>query len=135
MGAIDYSPLGRAIERLKEGLALLAGDPENDIYRDAVIHRFDMAFDKSIRTLQIHLSLTNPETAITFKAFSQSAREKGLFRSASDAWLGFRDARAMSDQAYNDEIAHEIIELIPLFSEEADYLYSALQRRNVIGLE
>lgn len=37
MAGIDYSLLGKAVQRLKVGLEALGREPENTLYRDAVI--------------------------------------------------------------------------------------------------
>ena len=44
MAGIDYSHLGKAVERLKEGLEALRREPENTLYRDAVIQRFEFTY-------------------------------------------------------------------------------------------
>jgi hypothetical protein len=44
MAIINYSPLGKAVQRLKEGLEALAREPENSLYRDAVIQRFEFTY-------------------------------------------------------------------------------------------
>lgn len=38
---LDLTSLKNAIERLKEGLGALKADPENTLYRDGVIQRFE----------------------------------------------------------------------------------------------
>jgi hypothetical protein len=37
MAGIDYSPLGKAIGRLREGLEALQREPKNSLYRGGVI--------------------------------------------------------------------------------------------------
>lgn len=50
MSTTDYSPLGKAIGRLKEGLAALKREPENTLYRDAVIQRFESSHTACARS-------------------------------------------------------------------------------------
>ena len=44
MSTIDYAPLGKAIARLREGLEALRREPENTLYRDGVIQRFEFTY-------------------------------------------------------------------------------------------
>lgn len=105
MSTIDYSPLGRAIARLKEGLAALGREPENTLFRDAVIHRFDVAFDLSERML--------PRDPIHGKT--------------PEAWIDFQKARGQTDEAYDDGIALKVVSLLPRFIVEVESQYSNLR--------
>jgi len=62
-----------------------------------------------------------PEREITFPALIRTACEYGLLRSGWDVWFEFR-------KVYNEETARQVVEQIPAFAEEADYLYQELER-------
>ena len=129
MSAIDYSPLGKAILRLKEGLEALGREPENLLYRDAVIQRFEFTYGLCARLLARHLEQTAPvppEKEMSFPTLIRTAGENGLLRSGWDVWYEFRKARNLTSHVYNEEIAQQVMEHIPEFAREAESLYAAL---------
>jgi nucleotidyltransferase substrate binding protein (TIGR01987 family) len=131
MAIIDYTPLGKAVQRLKEGLEALTREPENSLYRDAVIQRFEFTYGLCASMLKRHLAQTaavEPEREITFPALIRTASENGLLRSGWDVWYEFRKARNLTSHVYNEETAQQVVEQIPAFAEEADYLHRELER-------
>jgi nucleotidyltransferase substrate binding protein (TIGR01987 family) len=131
MAVIDYTPLGKAVQRLKEGLEAFAREPENSLYRDAVIQRFEFTYGLCASMLKRHLAqiaAVEPEREITFPALIRTASENGLLRSGWDVWYEFRKARNLTSHVYNEETARQVVEQIPAFAEEADYLHQELER-------
>jgi nucleotidyltransferase substrate binding protein (TIGR01987 family) len=131
MTGIDYSPLGRALERLREGLAALDREPANTLYRDGVIQRFEFTYGLCAAMLKRYLAQTaevEPEKEISFPVLIRTASENGLLRSGWDVWYEFRKARNLTSHVYNEETARQVIEQIPSFAEEAAYLYRELER-------
>lgn len=130
MAEIDYSPLGKAIERLKEGLEALGREPKNTLYRDAVIQRFEFTYGLCASMLKRRLAQTaavEPEREITFPTLIRTASESGLLRSGWDVWYEFRRARNLTSHIYDEDMARQVVEQIPPFAEEADYLYRKLE--------
>jgi nucleotidyltransferase substrate binding protein (TIGR01987 family) len=131
MAAIDYSPLGKAIGRLKEGLEALQREPENSLYRDAVIQRFEFTYGLCASMLErflMHAASVQPDKKMTFPTLIRTASEMGLLRSGWDVWYRFREARNLTSHVYNEDIARQVVDKIPSFAEEADYLYTKLER-------
>jgi hypothetical protein len=58
----------------------------------------------------------------------RTASENGLLRSGWDVWFEIRKARNLTSHVYNEETARQVVELIPMFAEEADYLYREPER-------
>ena len=136
MGRIDYSALGKAVARLQEGLEALQREPENTLYRDAVIQRFEFTYGLCAAMLKRYLERASevaPEKEMSFPALIRTASEKGLLRSGWDVWYKFREARNLTSHVYNEDIARDVIEKVPLFAEEAKFLYSELERTSVKG--
>ena len=122
MTVIDYSSLGKAVQRLKEGLEALTREPENSLYRDAVIQRFEFTYGLCASMMKRHLAQTaavEPEREITFPSLIRTASENGLLRSGWDVWYEFRKARNLTSHVYNEETARQVVEQIPAFAEEA----------------
>jgi len=131
MAAIDYSPLGKAIRRLKEGLEALQREPENSLYRDAVIQRFEFTYGLCASMLErflMHAASVEPDKKMTFPTLIRTASEMGLLRSGWDVWYRFREARNLTSHVYNEDIARQVVDKVPSFAEEADYLYTELKR-------
>lgn len=131
MTEIDYSLLGKAVGRLNEGLEALRREPENTLYRDAVIQRFEFTYGLCAAVLKrrlVDILETAPDSAMTFPALIRTASEMGLLRSGWDVWRGFREARNLTSHVYNEEVARRVVEAIPEFAVEANALYANLSK-------
>ena len=131
MAEIDYSVLGKAVGRLKEGLEALGHEPENTLYRDAVIQRFESTYGLCASLLKRYLEQTQavaPENEMSFPAMIRTASESGLLRSGWDTWTEFRKARNLTSHVYNEDLARQVVERIPAFAVEAELLYEALEK-------
>ena len=131
MAEIDYSVLGKAVGRLKEGLEALRREPENTLYRDAVIQRFESTYGLCASLLKRYLEQTQavaPENEMSFPAMIRTASESGLLRSGWDTWTEFRKARNLTSHVYNEDLARQVVERIPAFAVEAELLYEALEK-------
>jgi nucleotidyltransferase substrate binding protein (TIGR01987 family) len=129
MAEIDYSPLGKAVQRLKEGLEALGREPENTLYRDAVIQRFEFTYGLCASMLErflMHAASVEPDKKMTFPTLIRTASELGLLRAGWDKWYEFRKARNLTSHVYNEETARVVVEQIPAFADEAESLYGEL---------
>ena len=130
MSTIDYSPLAKAIRRLREGLEALAREPENTLYRDATIQRFEFTYGLCASMLKRYMAsaaAVAPDQEMTFPTLIRTASEMGLLRSGWDIWSEFRKARNLTSHVYNEEIARQVIAQIPAFAQEAELLCSKLE--------
>jgi nucleotidyltransferase substrate binding protein (TIGR01987 family) len=132
MAIIDYTPLGKAVQRLKEGLEALTREPENSLYRDAVIQRFEFTYGLCASMLERYLmnsTAVTLEQKLTFPTLIRTASEIGLLHSGWDLWFDFRKARNLTSHVYNEEVAQQVVEQIPAFAIEAEFLYKELERK------
>jgi hypothetical protein len=74
-----------------------------------------------------------PDNKMTFPTLIRTASEMGLLRSGWDVWYRFREARNLTSHVYNEDIARQVVDKIPSFAEETDYLYAELERRAESG--
>jgi len=134
MVELDYSSLGKAISQLKAGIQMMNAEPQNTLLRDGVIQRFEFTYGLSHKMLQRFLALTapNPEEfkEMSFPALIRSGSEKGLLFSGWDKWFYFREARNLTSHTYDERKALEVIERVPEFLLEAEFLYEQLQQRS-----
>ena len=129
MAAMDYSPLGKAIQRLQEGLQALEREPGNELYRDAVIQRFEFTYGLCASYMARYVEQATPvplQKDMSFPTLVRTASERGLLRSGWDVWFGFRKARNLTSHVYDEKVAREVVQAIPQFAEEAEYLFRSL---------
>jgi nucleotidyltransferase substrate binding protein (TIGR01987 family) len=130
MSGIDFSPLGRAADRLREALAARAKHPTDDFIRDSVVQRFEFSFELAHVMLKRYLETTEAATdtidAMSFPTLIRTGSERGLLRSGWDRWFDFRKARNATSHAYDEARAKLTVDLAPEFQEEIDFLYKRL---------
>ena len=64
---------------------------------------------------------------MSFSEMIRTAYEKGLVKNSWSLWQEYRDARNKTSHAYDETVADKVLEIIPLFLEEALYLYNKLE--------
>jgi nucleotidyltransferase substrate binding protein (TIGR01987 family) len=130
MSTLDFSPLGRAANRLREALAARAKDPENDFIRDSVVQRFEFSFELAHVMLKRYLEASSAAAenidAMSFPTLIRTGSERGLLRSGWDRWFDFRKARNATSHAYDEARAKLTVDLAPEFLAELDLLYKKL---------
>lgn len=136
MVVIDYTPLEKALQRLKEGLEAFTREPENSLYRDAVIQRFEFTYGLCASMLKRTLARVEaiaPDNDMSFPVLIRTASEFGLLRSGWDRWSEFRRARNLTSHVYDEEVARQVVKVIPAFSVEVEALYVNLTRKAADG--
>jgi nucleotidyltransferase substrate binding protein (TIGR01987 family) len=130
MEKLIISHLKMAILSLEEALSESLKKPEDDLYRDAVIKRFEYTYELSFKTLRRFLSLSIPETEMmTLPELIRVGWRNGLLKSSWDVWHNFRDARNKTSHVYSEKIAQEVYANTPKFLEEARYLYDQMEKK------
>lgn len=133
MGALDVSSLGKAISQLRVGLDMLGASPDNALYRDGVIQRFEFTYGLChkmlLRFLEQNSATPEEIEQMTFAALIRTGAEGGLLKSGWDEWKSFREARNATSHTYNQAKADEVLRVVPSFAAEAEFLYEQLQRR------
>jgi nucleotidyltransferase substrate binding protein (TIGR01987 family) len=130
MEKLIISHLKMAISSLEEALSESFKKPEDELYRDAVIKRFEYTYELSFKTLRRFLSLSIPETEMmTLPELIRVGWRNGLLKSSWDVWHNFRDARNKTSHVYSEKIAQEVYAYTPEFLEEARYLYDQMEKK------
>lgn len=127
------TPFRNAVERLAEAQAAHLAEPENTLYRDALIQRFEFTYELSHTLLRRHLaSITaNPERIrqMPFSALIRTGNEYGLLRGDWTAWKRFREMRNQTSHAYDARLAAQVLAGIPDFLLEASHLLESLAQQ------
>jgi len=134
---LDLTSFEKALLRLEEALQAYAGAPDNTLYRDATIQRFEFTYEVAHKMLKRYLEMTaaNP-AAIDEMAFADMIRtgsEQGLLRSGWDKWRDYRKARGTTSHTYDEAKAKEVVAIIPDFLQEAQSLCNELRKRVQAG--
>lgn len=130
---LDLSSLVNALLRLEEALQAHGAAPENTLYRDATIQRFEFSYELSHKMLKRYLEMASPNPAgideMAFPDMIRTASEQGLLRSGWDRWKDYRKARSITSHTYDEEKAKQVMTIIPDFLQEARALLGELQKR------
>jgi nucleotidyltransferase substrate binding protein (TIGR01987 family) len=130
---LDTTSLGNAVRRLREGLARYERDPADEQIRDGLIQRFEFTYELSHKTLRRYLkeSAASPDEIerLAFADLIRAGNAQGLLQGEWPAWRRFREMRARSSHTYDARVASQVVSVIPKFLEEAEHLYTELQRR------
>ncbi len=133
MEEVDLRPLQRATARLREGLESYLREPDNLIYLDSVIKRFEFTYELSRGTLLRFLEATSVKLkgtgAPTLGELIRTANQDGLLRGTWEQWREYRDMRNRTSHAYDEGKAREIAACLPGFLEEAEFLLRRLDER------
>ena len=118
------------MERLEESLLAYQATPENLMYRDSVIKRFEFTFELAqslLRRFVLAMSVNlKDREQMTFPAMIRTASQDGILLHGYDVWKGYRDARNRTSHAYNEEQAVAVVAVVPAFLDEVRFLYGRL---------
>jgi nucleotidyltransferase substrate binding protein (TIGR01987 family) len=131
MSEVSVIPLGKAIERLEESLAACREQPEQLMYRDAVIKRFEFAFELAQSVLKkfvVAFSVNAKEREqLTFPTLIRTASQDGVLLNGYDVWIKFREARSRTSHVHDDDEAVAIMTIVPGFLDEVRFLFKRVQ--------
>jgi nucleotidyltransferase substrate binding protein (TIGR01987 family) len=129
---LDISPLEKAIDRLREGLVRYQTDISDIQIRDGLIQRFEFTYELSHKTLKRYLEAVSatPEQYdnMPFQDLIRSGNEQALLLGDWLAWKSYRDMRSKTSHTYDEEIAMEVVALIPAFLEEVIYFRDQIKK-------
>ena len=129
---LDATPLGNAVQRLREGLARHQREPMDEQVRDGLIQRLEVTYELSHRLLRRYLKETaaSPDAIddLAFADLIRTGKAQGLLRSGWPEWRRFREMRTCTSHTYAAAAAERVVAAIPEFLEEAAHLYGELHR-------
>ena len=132
---LDLSALKNALNRLVEGNERYLKDINDTQIRDGLIKRYEFTYEISHKILKRHLELSSPNpTVFDSMAFSDLIRtgnEQSLLKNDWTKWKIFREMRSKSSHTYDEQIAKEVVSIIPDFIDEAKFLLKKLENINV----
>lgn len=118
--------LDLALNSLKLALHEFNKDTNNEFVRDSVILRFEYTYALAVKYIQKYLELTLPASdeidKLTFNELIRTANEKGLLLGNISDWSLYRQRRNITSHTYNIEKAKQVLDIIPIFCKEIEYL-------------
>lgn len=131
--ALDLTSLQNAVARLEEGLARHRAEPGDTQLRDGLVQRFEFTYELSHKTIKRYLeqSAATPSQydTMAFADLIRSANEAGLLLGDWPKWKRYRELRGRSSHTYREDVAAEVVAVIPEFLAEAAHLRDELERR------
>ena len=127
----DIMSFERAIQSLEEGLRRYQIDTSDFQIRDGLIQRFELTYELGYKTLRRYLEYAAPNPALfdemTFQEQIRKANEQGLLLGSWPEWRVYRRVRGMTNQAYVEAIAVDVVCYIPDFLDEVAYVRDRLR--------
>ncbi|NGZ06313.1 MAG: nucleotidyltransferase [Magnetococcales bacterium] len=130
---LDLSPLERAVQRLDEGLSRYQQDVSDIQIRDGLIQRFEFTYEISHKMLKRFLVLASPSQDVIdnmlFPDLIRTGNEYGLLLGNWTDWKKYRERRGKTSHTYDEKIAADVVQYIPEFLKEAQFLLDQLQKK------
>ena len=133
-GTLDISALKNAENRLNEMLARYKKEANDEAVRDSVIQRFEFTYSIALKTLRKYFIerafVLEEVNQMSFNEMIRTASQLNLLVSNLEKWTVYREMRNMTSHTYDEEIALQVVSIIPDFSKEIAYLITRLKESN-----
>ena len=128
---LDLSSFDKALRSLERALDQWRLFPEDEFIRDSCIQRFECSYELAVKFLRRYLSMTESSRdtieQLSFPALIRTAYEKGLLLNDWSVWIVYRDKRNTTSHTYDEKKAALIVQVLPDFLIEAQYLFARLK--------
>ena len=133
-GTFNITALENAENRLQEMLARYNKEHEDEAVRDSVIQRFEFTYSIALKTLRKYFIerafVLEAVNQMSFNEMIRTASQLNLLVSNLEKWIVYREMRNMTSHTYDEEIALQVVSIIPDFSKEIAYLITRLKESN-----
>ena len=133
-GTFNIIALENAEKRLQEMLARYNKEHEDEAVRDSVIQRFEFTYSIALKTLRKYFIerafVLEEVNQMSFNEMIRTASQLNLLVSNLEKWTVYREMRNMTSHTYDEEIALQVVSIIPDFIKEIAYLITRLKESN-----
>ena len=130
-GTLNISALENAEKKLKEMLLRYEKESDDEAVRDSVIQRFEFAYSIALKTLRKYFIerafVLEEVNQMSFNEMIRTASQLNLLSSNLEKWTVFREIRNMTSHTYDEEIALQVLSIIPDFSKEISFMITRLK--------
>ena len=133
METLDLTSFENAINSLIEVLEIWNTDKTNVIIRDSMIQRFEYTYSLSLKMIKRYFAKSAFERenidGMTFNEMIRTANRMSLLETNLETWENYRQKRNMTSHTYDEKIAKDVVEIIPAFKDEAEFLLNKLKEK------
>ena len=133
-GTLNISALENEEKKLKEMLLRYEKESDDEAVRDSVIQRFEFTYSIALKTLRKYFIerafVLEEVNQMSFNEMIRTASQLNLLVSNLEKWTVYREMRNMTSHTYDEEIALQVVSIIPDFSKEIAYLITRLKESN-----
>ena len=131
METLDLTVFENAVNSLITILERWNSDKTDDVIRDSMIQRFEYTFSFSVKMMNRFLNFQSHEgiNTLTFNEIIRKSNQYGIIKSNLETWDDYRQKRNMTSHTYNENVAKDVVAIIPVFKDEAEYLLNKLKER------
>lgn len=130
-GTLNISALENAEKKLKEMLLRYEKESGDEAVRDSVIQRFEFTYSIALKTLRKYFIerafVLEEVNQMSFNEMIRTASQLNLLSSNLEKWTVFREMRNMTSHTYDEEIALQVLSIIPDFSKEISFMITRLK--------
>ncbi len=134
MENLDLTALENSIKRLGEVLDRYKNAKNDDVIRDSVIQRFEFTYSIALKTLRKYFIerafIVDDVNKFSFNDMIRTASQMNLIKSDLEKWTKFREMRNLTSHTYDENVALQVVSIVPDFYEEISFLHKNL-RRNI----
>lgn len=123
MSNITLEKLRKALESLERGYK----PNPSELERDGIIQRYEFSVELTWKTAKKVLEQNAIETDVPKNVFREMAKIGWI--SNPEVWFNFILQRNKASHIYNEEIAKEIFEVVPLFIIESRKVFEVLKQK------
>ena len=127
MEILDITSFQKAVKSLEAILIRYKKENDADI-RDAVIQRFEYTYSLSLKILSRFINYRSSEIVptMTFNEIIRKSNQFGLLRNDLETWDKYRQYRNMTSHTYDENIAKQVVSIIPDFKDEVIFILNKL---------
>ena len=128
---LDLTNFEKAVKTLDVALKEYAKDESNEFVKDSCIQRFEYCYELATRMIKRYLKITSASPVdieqMPFQDIIRTAYSKNITKNSWDKWHQYRESRNKTSHAYNMQKAKEVLENIPYFYDEIEFLLQRLK--------
>lgn len=127
---LDLTSLEKAIDSLGQAMDKYEAN-KDDYMRDACIQRFEYCYELGTKMLRRHLAnISENPSSVKVDSFQNIIRQgykKQVLKHSWDTWIDYREKRNKTSHGYNENVAKDVVEIIPDFFIEVSLLLNKLK--------
>ena len=131
MENLDLTALENSIKRLGEVLDRYKNAKNDDVIRDSVIQRFEFTYSIALKTLRKYFIerafIVDDVNKFSFNDMIRTASQMNLIKSDLEKWTKFREMRNLTSHTYDENVALQVVSIVPDFYEEISFLLKNLK--------